>query len=903
MIARLLSALRAAKQHGTSSVLLISGVAGVGKTSVVTELCRQAAVMSLQVARSKCDEIDRIRPGTAVLALLRSGSAPLVSAGELARILQDADEPLLIADHFEAAAASSGPVLIAIDDVHWADPVSLFLLRTLVPRLAGFPVVWVLTSREETLDDFSGGHQAVRVLSQRLEPLSLEAVAAIAHDRLGYEPDEDSRRYLAATGGNALLATGVIDGMARAASAGGGAGATMAMEFDAAVAERLAGLDSGARDLVELLATAGRPMALRDVLALVQPVDGAVQAAMASQLVISTEDGLAMRHDLFGSAVRAAMPRKLLRDVHSRLAIHYLDEVGDPVMAASHARAAVQPGDLAGARILLCAAEQLSGLSKGDAADLAMLAFQTLSPQHPEWLELSRRCLSVLVRAERAREAIAAADVILAFSDDITVVGRVYAEAAYALWLSGRDTDLSRRVERILASSSLDRATASRLSAARALARARTSAGEPASTHATSAVEQARASGDTAALALAMQAAGEAARIEGRHIDALEYFRKRRMLTGAVCLPDEITALQFLDRYDDAQTLLNLARRVDGGRLELLPAVQNAQMWHDFLAGSVEDAETSAAAVLELGQQLGTNVHVLDARIVRTGVALLRDDIEGAAAQLSAADELVDADRAVRNQWLVVMRGWFTTRRGDLDASMKTLRSVMRGADAACHYWPLWPCWLGQFAAASAQAADREFAAEIAEAAQHLARKNPGVASLEGISLQLRGMRDNDLDLLAQAVTVLQASPRPFLRGDGAIAYGRALLETGHKADGLAQLDRAWDVFDRMGALASRAQAQQLMRDAGAHRTKWAGPLVKQNLGWEALTSAEQRVALLISAGLTNRSVATQLGVSVNTVGTQTRAIFSKLGVHSRVQLANALNGTGVSVAPSGPEE
>ena len=46
-------------------------------------------------------------------------------------------------------------------------------------------------------------------------------------------------------------------------------------------------------------------------------------------------------------------------------------------------------------------------------------------------------------------------------------------------------------------------------------------------------------------------------------------------------------------------------------------------------------------------------------------------------------------------------------------------------------------------------------------------------------------------------------------------------------------------------------------------------------------------MAELVSSGYTNRSTASQLGLSPNTVGTHVRSIFSKLHVQSRVQLAN----------------
>ena len=59
--------------------------------------------------------------------------------------------------------------------------------------------------------------------------------------------------------------------------------------------------------------------------------------------------------------------------------------------------------------------------------------------------------------------------------------------------------------------------------------------------------------------------------------------------------------------------------------------------------------------------------------------------------------------------------------------------------------------------------------------------------------------------------------------------------------------------------------------------------------GWASLTDAERRVATLISQGHTIKSAASGLGISINTVGTHLRAVFTKLGVQSRVQLANYL--------------
>jgi DNA-binding CsgD family transcriptional regulator len=131
------------------------------------------------------------------------------------------------------------------------------------------------------------------------------------------------------------------------------------------------------------------------------------------------------------------------------------------------------------------------------------------------------------------------------------------------------------------------------------------------------------------------------------------------------------------------------------------------------------------------------------------------------------------------------------------------------------------------------------------------------------------------------------------LRAIGAESYGRALLDAGRRAEALGHLDRAWDEYHQMGARAFRGDVQRAMRQAGARRAKWSAAAAAPATGWACLTEAERRVATLIGDGHTNKSAASALGVSVNTVGTHLRAVFAKLGVQSRVQLANCLASSG----------
>ena len=896
-LATALGIVRRTRVHGASGVVLITGEPGIGKTALLSEICRQASHTRIRVARSKCDEIEQACPGAPIIGLLRSGRDPLVTAAQFREVTGLIGEPLVLVDriagHLEQLAAVHR-LMIAVDDVQWADRLSRYALRSLISRLAGRPVVWVLASRNDDAGLTIGAADTVGVEHLRLDPLPRGVITEIARDRLGNSFDGGVDELLDAAGGNPLLATHIIDGAARYAETG--RDEDIPAKFQAAVYRRLSDLHSTARELIETLAAAGRAVPITELPGLCDTTPGgqyddAVTSVLASGLVTLTGAELSFGHDLVRQAVYDHLSPEKRRRLHRRLAGYFAGSAADPVLAGAHARAATAVGDESNARIMVAAAEALITTSAVDAADLALHAFATLRPGQPYWLELGERAVSVMSRAQRVNDTIAAADRLLATVDDVDTIGRIQTHGVKALWLSGRFVDLIDRAERGLAMSTGRPDLAARFQAAHALAATRTLGADAAAEQANAALSQARTSRDDDAIALALQAAGEAAHAQRRHQLALKHFRELRSVTRISYLAEEIMELQLLDRYDDAQILLDAARQDSNSKAEsLLPDLLFAEAKQHYNLGQLPQADQVAESVVELGQLVGTTVHVVEGTLIRAFVALLRGQAALAEQRLGLAIEIT-GEQPSAHPGVTFTQGWLAALQGDLDDSRQILSQLLAAPHQSRSYWAWWPCWMTILFEVGMACGAADFTEHAVEIAEEGARCNPDVATLTGLALNMRGLFNRDSAMVAESVRVLQHSPRRVLRAAGVEGYGSMLLDAGQREAALHQLDAAWDDYDQTGAFARRAAVQRVMRQAGARRAKWVRD--HNDPQPRSLTEAERRVAYLIADGHTDKSAARALGISVNTVGTHLRSIYSKLAVQSRVQLANVLRERG----------
>ncbi len=326
---------------GRSSAVLVTGEAGVGKTSLIRELVARIGPEH-RVLVGSCDDFLAPPPLQPVRDAFRGSGGPV----------ETVIEPELV---FDAVLREfDRPTVLVIEDVHWADDTTLDVLRYLVHRLEQLKgAVVVLTYREDSIDArhplraWLGALADVPLRRIALTPLSLEAVREIA-DGSGRDTDE----LFELTGGNPFYLTEVLAGPD---------GRIPATVVDAVLA-RFSRLDPESLAVVEQLSVIPTAIELQYLSEVVQGrLDALSQAELAG--VLETHgNSIGFRHELARRAIEQALPpvrRRLLNahildlmrdcgDVHRFRLVHHAVEAGDIEMILKHAPRSAHEASRAG---------------------------------------------------------------------------------------------------------------------------------------------------------------------------------------------------------------------------------------------------------------------------------------------------------------------------------------------------------------------------------------------------------------------------------------------------------------------------------------------------------------------------------------------------------------------------
>ena len=143
-----------AVEQGTGSLVLVSGEAGIGKTTLVEDLAFQARSRDLLVLTGGCYDLTTTPPYGPWLDAL-SSYRPAPGMPTLSTSWSESESQSALFRQLWSAlddASRQVPVVVIIEDLHWADPSSLDLLREIARNLRQSPVLLIVTWRVDELD-------------------------------------------------------------------------------------------------------------------------------------------------------------------------------------------------------------------------------------------------------------------------------------------------------------------------------------------------------------------------------------------------------------------------------------------------------------------------------------------------------------------------------------------------------------------------------------------------------------------------------------------------------------------------------------------------------------------------------------------------------------------------------
>ncbi|HEX8085751.1 MAG TPA: AAA family ATPase [Solirubrobacteraceae bacterium] len=931
---------------GEPQLVEITGEAGIGKTRLLDELCARAEQADCLVLRGAAAEFERNVPFAPVVDALDAhlSTLPLerlgIGAGD-ARSQLEAIFPALGADRSAArgvheeryrsyravrelleALARARPLILALDDLHWADDASIELIGALVHRPPAAAVVLALAGRANQLPDaieaaIGAAERRGAAACIRLGPLSADAAARMLDGRV---PEAQRHEVFAAAGGNPFY----MEQLARVAGARpaerGGDGLGLPPAVASALAQEIGALPENVALLLRAAAVAGERFE-PDLVAEVAEVEeaaalDALDELLDRELVRPTEvpRRFAFRHQLVWRAVYEGTKGGWRLAAHRRAAEALAARGAPAAERAHHVEHAARRGDEDAVAVLADAGRSIAASAPATAARWFRAALRLL-PDGPEHEDARRSLLVELASALRGsgdldgcRDALRDA-LDLVTPDETAERARLEADCAMVETWLGRAHDAHRRLVRARADLQDERSPEAVLLDVR----------------------------------LALDA-----------MDRLEFDRGVEIGTGALAVAREL---------DDRALVAEAAAAVALGH-GLAGSLTEARAHHDIAVAAVEQLSERALgerveiffylafseiyieeferaiATAERGitvSRLTGQGHLLVPLMLARPLPL--DTLGRLTESIAAGEEALAAARTSPNPqylfWALWECAYSYALAGDVERSLALFEQSVEAAKGRSHNFLSWPQPWSTYSLALRLDGRREESLEMAlealggpeapriaaferliafeqiaegmtelerldEAAEFVARgealaQRLGLVFGDALMAQARATLElarGDATAALRAVTAVREwAAAAGLRLDAAHLRrleGMALAALGERDAAVAALREAERDFTEFPSVRARDAVRRELRRLGA-RMEPRGAAPSEEAGLAALSSREREIADLVADRRTNREIAATLFLSEKTVESHLRNIFRKLPAASRVEVARAV--------------